>query len=87
MKKIQWDPAKSRWLKEHRGASFEEIIQADLIAIQEHPRRAHQKVMLFDWQGYIWVVVYVEVDQEIFLKTAYPSRKYTRRIRRGDYPL
>ncbi len=34
--------------------------------------------MLFKHRGYIWVVPYVESQEEIFLKTMFPSRKYTK---------
>ena len=34
--------------------------------------------MLFKHRGYIWVVPYVETKDEIFLKTMFPSRKYTK---------
>ena len=83
MKELKWDSLKSLWLKEHRGALFEEIIQATVVAIKDHPGRPHQKLMLFDFQDYIWLVPYVENEQEIFLKTAYRSRKYTKRYREG----
>ena len=33
--------------------------------------------MLFEYKGYIWVVPFVKSSEEMFLKTLYPSRKYT----------
>ncbi len=35
-------------------------------------------IRLFEYRGYIWIVPYVEEADYIFLKTLYPSRKYTR---------
>ena len=84
MSEIRWSLLKSERLKKVRGVSFEEIIQSRLVAVRRHPKRADQSVMLFDYKGYIWVVPFVAVGGEIFLKTLYPSRKYTRIHRRGD---
>jgi hypothetical protein len=78
MKHVQWDPVKSRRLKMTRGVSFEEIIIAKLVDRKDNPAREFQKMMLFEYRNYIWVVPYVEKDGIVFLKTLYPSRKYTR---------
>ncbi len=83
MKNIRWDISKSEKLKKERGVSFEEIIQARLVAILEHPRKPHQRLLLFEHRGYIWVVPYVERSDEMFLKTLFPSRKYTKIWKRG----
>mgnify|MGYP001607337139 FL=1 len=84
MKEIRWDLLKSERLKRTRGVSFEEILQTRLIAIQKHPKKENQKVMLFEHKEYIWVVPFVESEDEVFLKTLYPSRLYTRIHRRGE---
>ena len=84
MKEIRWNLLKSERLKRTRGVSFEEIIQSKLIAVKKHPKKTHQDLMLFEYKGYIWVVPYVETEQEIFLKTLYPSRSYTKLHRRGE---
>jgi hypothetical protein len=78
MKSLRWNVLKSERLKRTRGVSFEEIIRARLIAVKRHPARPEQKVMLFYHKRYVWVVPFVETEEEIFLKTLYPSRKYTR---------
>ena len=78
MKEIRWNLAKSEELKRTRGVSFEEMIQNELVAVKRHPRRKHQNIMLFKHRGYIWVVPYVESNDEIFLKTMFPSRRYTK---------
>ena len=83
MKEIRWSLLKSERLKRTRGASFEEIIQSKLIAVKKHPKKSNQNIMLFDSKGYIWVVPYVETENEIFLKTLYPSRSYTKQYKRG----
>ena len=86
MRELRWSLLKSERLKRTRGVSFEELIHARLVAVKEHPTRAHQQIMLFDYRGYIWVVPFVMQGEEIFLKTLYPSRKYTKLYRRGEMP-
>ena len=66
-----------------RGVSFEEILKGKVLAIKEHPVRTHQGMILIHFKGYVWVVPFVETGEEIFLKTLYPSRKYTKRYREG----
>ena len=84
MKEIRWNLLKSERLKKTRGVSFEEILRARLVAIQKHPKKERQKVMLFEYREYIWVVPFVESEGEIFLKTLYPSRVFTKSYRRGE---
>lgn len=86
MRELRWNLLKSERLKRTRGVSFEDIIQARLVAVKEHPTRAHQQIMLFERQGYSWVVPFVAQGEEIFLNTLYPSRKYTQRYHRGELP-
>jgi hypothetical protein len=69
-------------LKQTRGASFEDIIYSELIVVKGHPKRINQDIMLFKFKGYIWIVPYVEEKDYIFLKTLYPSRKYSRFYRK-----
>ncbi len=84
MKEIRWNLLKSERLKRARGVSFEEILRAKLVAVKRHPKKEHQRIMLFEYRGYIWVVPYVESEGEIFLKTLYPGRKYTKMVKRGE---
>ena len=83
MKELRWDVLKSERLKRTRGVSFEELIQAKLIAVKQHPGRTHQQIMLFEHKGYIWIAPFVETENEIFLKTLFPSRKYTQLYQKG----
>jgi len=82
--KIRWNLLKSERLKKTRGVSFEEIIQAKVVAVKAHPKKPVQNIILFEHGGYIWVVPYVVNGDEIFLKTMYPSRKYTKLKKRGE---
>lgn len=83
MKSIRWDQLKSERLKKTRGVSFEEISKAKLVDIKDHPKRPNQKLMLYDHKGHIWLVPFVETDTEIFFKTLYPSRQYTKIFRKS----
>ena len=81
---IQWDTLKNERLKKVRGASFEEILDSKYLGIWNHPSRPLQKVMLFEYKGYVWLVPFVRQGSEAFLKTLYRSRKYTKRYKRGE---
>jgi hypothetical protein len=78
MKLFRWNALKSERLKRTRGVSFEEILSSRFVGIKDHHLHVHQDIMLFERNGYIWLVPFVETDDVIFLKTLYPSRKYTR---------
>ena len=83
MREFRWNQLKSARLKRTRGVSFDEITQEKLIVAREHPSRPEQQILLFERKGYIWVAPCVEHDKETFLKTLYPSRKYTKLYREG----
>ena len=83
MIEIRWSTLKNERLKKTRGISFEEILQFKIVATKENTRRDHQKNMLFLHKDYIWVVPFVEDENGIFLKTIFPSTKYTKRYREG----
>jgi len=84
MKEIRFNKLKSARLKKVRGVSFEEILSAELICVKQHPAKKAQYIMFFSHKGYIWMVPHVEEQDYIFLKTLYPSRKYTKMYRRGN---
>ena len=86
MKDLRWNLLKSERLKKIRGVSFEELLRSKLIAVKRHPTKSQQSLILFEYRGYIWVVPYVMSGNEIFLKTLYPSRKYTKLYARGVRP-
>ncbi len=87
MKYISWSLEKNELLKNERNISFEEIVlnieSGGLLALEEHPIRTNQKIFIVEINNYAFVVPFVENDQEIFLKTAFPSRKYTRKYLQG----
>ena len=83
MKEIRFSTGKNIELKEVRGVTFEELLSSRFIGIEGHAKREHQNLMLFEYQGYVWVVPYVETEEYYFLKTAFPSRKHTKKYLGG----
>ena len=84
MKYLNWNSEKNEILKRERGISFEEIAylieSGQIIEIEENPGRSNQKMYIIEIENYVFVVPFVETDKEIFFKTAFPSRKYTKRF-------
>ena len=65
--------------------SFESIVVAvesdGLLDIVEHPnvtKYANQRVLVVSFDGYVYLVPFVEEADYFFLKTVIPSRKATR---------
>ena len=90
MKSYAWNPAKNEWLIAQRGVSFERIIfllESDaLLDVVQHPngeKYPAQRMFIVEIDRYAWLVPFVETDDEIFLKTAIPSRKATKRYLGG----
>ena len=85
MKPINWNPDKNRKLIEERGISFEDIVFSlqsgclfDDISHPNSTKYPSQRVFAVEMDGYVYLVPYVESDEEIFLKTVIPSRKATK---------
>ncbi len=83
---ILWDEEKNLWLQLNRNISFEEIADKILdnkyIEILENPVRDNQMYFIMEIDNYTWVVPFLIDDDEIILKTAFPSRKYHRKYGR-----
>ncbi|MCF6319612.1 MAG: toxin [Proteobacteria bacterium] len=79
---IRWSAEKNQHLVNCRLVSFEEILLAlskrKLIKIITSPTHIEQNCLVVDIRNYAYVVPYVEDDEKIFLKTIYPSRKFTK---------
>lgn len=85
MKIINWNREKNEWLRKNRGICFEDILfyldNNYLIDDVEHPNQnkyTGQRMMVLNILEYIYLVPYVESEDEIFLKTIIPSRKATK---------
>lgn len=82
---FDFDIEKNEKLKADRCVDFDEIISlienGSVIDVLDHPNQKkypNQKIYVIDISGYVWLVPYVRGDGKIFLKTAFPSRKYTK---------
>lgn len=85
MKPFRWSAEKNEMLKLTRGVSFESIVVAvesdGLLDIVEHPnvmKYPNQRVLVVSFDGYVYLVPFVEEADYFFLKTVIPSRKATR---------
>ena len=81
---FDWNNEKNMMLKRNRSISFERIIvaieQDDLLDILEHPNKEkypNQLLLLVEIDRYVYVVPCVLENDVCFLKTIFPSRKYT----------
>ena len=83
MKYLNWSYEKNETLKAKREISFEEIAylieSGHILGIEENPGRPNQKIYIVEIESYAVIVPFVERENEIVLKTAFPSRKYTKR--------
>ena len=91
MKIFSWSRTKNHRLLEERGVSFERVLlrieQGGLLDILRHPnpeKYPGQMMFIVEIDNYAWLVPFVESETEIFLKTAIPSRKATRKYLRGS---
>ncbi|MFT3742302.1 MAG: DUF4258 domain-containing protein [Gammaproteobacteria bacterium] len=77
---------KNQQLVSERDISFEVIISAlqngNLLDILEHPNKkkyAHQYIYVVNINNYVYLVPFVrKEDNTVFLKTIFPSRKFTK---------
>jgi uncharacterized DUF497 family protein len=91
-KRFNWNNDKNRQLKEIRGVTFEDIIyylsKGHLLDVIDNPQNEiyeNQKMFVVNIDDYAYLVPHVENDEEIFLKTIFPSRKATKKyLRRKD---
>ena len=84
MEPLGWNELKNIWLKQTRGKSFDEVLSMRYLGARKHSSRPDQWVFLYEDDGVVWVVPYVEVDKKVFLKTLYRSRKLTKMLRKGE---
>jgi hypothetical protein len=85
--RIHFNEEKNQLLKATRGICFDDVLmafkQGHLLANISHPnrQRVSQKIYIVQISNYVYAVPYVTNDQkeEIFLKTIYPSRVFTKK--------
>ena len=90
MKIYSWDNNKNKWLIAERGVSFERVAflieNNGLLDIVQHPnseKYPRQMMFIVEIDDYAWLVPFVESEDDIFLKTAIPSRKATKKYLGG----
>ena len=89
MKRHAWGYEKAALVlgNEYRGGvGFEECVAAiedgrilDIVENENYPR---QKMYVLEINNYAYVVPFVESEDEIFLKTVFPSRKFAKKYLR-----
>ncbi|MCF6268533.1 MAG: hypothetical protein L3J41_02350 [Melioribacteraceae bacterium] len=92
MKLINWNRDKNEWLRENRNICFDDILFyiekkliLDDIAHPNQDKYLGQRMMVFNIKEYIYLVPYIETEDEIFLKTIIPCRKATKKyLRKKD---
>lgn len=88
MKLISWDPEKNALLKAQRGVSFEDVVfhimAGDILDTIDHPnqkRYPDQQIHMIAIEEYVYLVPFIESEEDVFLKTIIPSRKATKAYR------
>ncbi len=89
---VEFNPEKNELLKSTRSIGFEEVIECIQSGglldnkIHHNKLRSNQRVYIVSINDYVYLVPYVidEKNEKIFLKTIYPSRKYTKLYLRGE---
>ena len=86
MKAISWDHTKNELLKAQRNVSFEDVVfhilSGDILETIDHPNQQRypgQQVHVIAIEDYVYLVPFVESEEEVFLKTIIPSRKATKK--------
>jgi len=86
MKPVRFNEEKNVWLRKKRGIDFNQIGKVikrnGFVKIIKHPNKKKypkQRMFLVNFKNYIIVIPFIEETDYIFLKTLYPSHKYTKK--------
>ncbi|PHS58770.1 MAG: toxin [Sulfurimonas sp.] len=83
---------KNELLKKERGIGFEDVIlsleNGDLLDDISHPNKEKYPnqdifIIFIRIKDYLYLVPYVETEDEIFLKTIIPSKKMNKKYSKG----
>jgi hypothetical protein len=89
---VRFGYAKNEVLKKDRGVSFDDVVLAiesgNLLDDIEHTNKERYPnqdifIIFIMIKNYVYLVPYVETEKEIFLKTIIPSRKMTKKYKKG----
>jgi hypothetical protein len=85
MKAFRWNHVKNEQLKGDREISYEEIVLAlegdgllDILRHTNESKYPNQRILVVEFERYVYLVPFVEENDYFFLKTIIPSRKATR---------
>lgn len=80
-----WRAEKNALLRAERGISFEDVVfhimSGDVLDTFDHPNQGRyrgQQIHIIAIEDYVYLVPFVESEEEVFLKTIIPSRKATK---------
>jgi hypothetical protein len=84
---IIWDKRKDAWLRYYRKVSFEffaDIIEKGEYAdFHENPSNRDHNIFIIEFNEYTYVIPFdIDGDENIILRTIYPSRKYNKFYKR-----
>ena len=89
MKLIKWNPEKAIKLKKERNIELERIAvliaEEDFLGILEVTSRPGQKMFILDYDDYTVCAPFVESENEIFIKTAFRSRKINQQLKEKSH--
>lgn len=81
---FNWNDDKNAQLKRERGISFERVViaieEGALLDVLQHPNQSrypNQLILVVEIESYAICIPCVIQQDEYFLKTLFPSRKYT----------
>lgn len=88
---FDYSPEKNAHLKKTRGISFEEVALAieegrvlDIIETPNTQKHPNQKMYVININDYVYLVPFVRDGDVAFLKTIFPSRKFTKLYLKND---
>ncbi len=86
-----WSDEKDAKLRNERGIGFQDIIfhieKGDVLLVADHPNKINypnQKIMYVQVDDYVYIVPYIDSEKKKYLKTIIPSRKQTKRFKKGN---
>jgi len=90
MKTFRWNDEKNKTLQRERDLSFEQVVYyidsdcvLDIIMHPNQNKYRNQRVYIILMNDYVYLVPFIDKDDERFLKTIIPSRKFTKLYREG----
>lgn len=85
MKIYNWNKEKNEIIKNIRWICFEDVLIAinsgKLLSVQANKNYPNQKNFTLNINNYIHICPFVENENEIFLKTVYPDRKFHKKYK------